>query len=415
MRLVIGARHTSSPSRPMSDESVLDHERSVRERYAKAALAPEAALCCPTSYDPQFLKILPDEIVAKDYGCGDPSQYVRQGETVVDLGSGAGKICYILSQKVGAEGRVIGVDVNDDMLALARKYQAEMAGKIGHDNVQFRKARIQDMALDLDAMAPWLQQNPVQDIDGMSALEQEQQRLRKEAPAVADASVDVIVSNCVLNLVKPDDKAHLFADMFRVLKRGGRCVISDIVCDEEPTDKIKNDPELWSGCIAGAFGEAEFLRRFEEAGFYGVEVLERQQEPWQVVDGIEFRSLTVQAFKGKQGVCLERNQAVVYRGPWRSIQDDDGHTYLRGERMAVCDKTYQLLMSQTGPYANQFDGIVPLVEVPLADAGTFACQADSLRDPRVTKGVGYRATKSLAGEASASKGDAGDCSGPSCC
>jgi arsenite methyltransferase len=395
----------------MTDETLLDHERSVRERYAAAAQAPEAALCCPTSYDPQFLKILPEEIIEKDYGCGDPSQFVRVGETVVDLGSGAGKICYILSQKVGPTGAVIGVDVNDDMLALARKYQAEMATKIGHDNVTFKKARIQDMALDLDAMAVWLAKNPVADLDGMRALEAEQQRLRRSAPAVADDSVDVIVSNCVLNLVKPDDKAQLFADMFRVLKRGGRCVISDIVCDEEPTEQIKNDAELWSGCIAGAFGEAEFLRRFEEAGFYGVQILERQQEPWQVVDGIEFRSLTVQAWKGKQGVCLERNQAVVYRGPWRSVKDDDGHEYLRGERMAVCDKTFQILMHATGPYAGMFDGIEPLVEVPLADAGLFACNVDGLRDPRVTKGALYRKTDRIG------KGEpkAADCSGPSCC
>ena len=395
----------------MSDESLLDaspldHERSVRERYAKAAQAPEAALCCPTSYDPALLKILPDEIVAKDYGCGDPSQYVQAGETVVDLGSGAGKICYILSQKVGAQGRVIGVDVNDDMLALARKYQREMADKIGYGNVAFKKARIQDTALDLDALGEWIVRHPVTDLAGLSALEEEQARLRQAAPAVAAGSVDVIVSNCVLNLVKPEDKAPLFDDMFRMLRRGGRCVISDIVCDEEPTDAIKNDPELWSGCIAGAFGEAEFLRRFEQAGFYGIEVLERENAPWRVVDGIEFRSLTVRAFKGKQGPCLERNQAVVYKGPFSSVRDDDGHEYLRGERMAVCDKTYHLLTSASGPYAGLFDGVEPRVEVPLAEAGPFPCDGSQIRDPRVSKGADYRATSAV---------QDGDCGDSSCC
>ena len=394
----------------MSDETLLDHESSVRVRYGAAAQAPEAALCCPTNYDPTFLRLLPDEIVAKDYGCGDPSQYVHAGETVVDLGSGAGKICYILSQRVGAEGRVIGVDVNDDMLALARKYRGEMADKIGYDNVTFRKARIQDMGLDLDAMQSWLAEHPVSSLDGLRALEAEQQRLRREAPAVAADSIDVIVSNCVLNLVRPDDKAQLFRDMFRVLKRGGRAVISDIVCDEEPTDAIKRDPDLWSGCIAGAFREDEFLRAFEQAGFYGVEVLEREAEPWQVVDGIEFRSLTVRAFKGKEGPCLERNQAVVYRGPWRSVRDDDGHEFRRGERMAVCDKTFRIMTNPKGPYAAQVDGIVPRVEVPLAEAGPFGCSGSERRDPRVTKGEDYRATS---GPQSAA--EPGDCSGPSCC
>lgn len=387
--------------------SVLDHEVSVRDRYAAAAQRPEAALCCPTKYDARFLRILPEEIVAKDYGCGDPSQHVEAGETVVDLGSGAGKICYILSQKTGPSGRVIGVDMNDDMLALARKYRGEMAQKIGHANVDFRKARIQDMALDLERVAAWLERNPVRDLAGLAAYERHCEWLRQHEPAVADGIADVVVSNCVLNLVRPQDKATLFADMFRVLKRGGRAVISDIVCDEEPSDAVRNDPDLWSGCIAGAFTETGFLQAFERAGFYGIEILERAAEPWQVVDGVEFRSLTVRAYRGKDGPCLERNQAVVYQGPFRQVADDDGHTYRRGERIAVCDKTYQILTSARGPYAGAFAPVPPLVEVPLAEAGPFGCQGTVVRDPRVTKGTDYRATK-LAG-------DGGACGDGACC
>src|SRR5262245_46763488 len=96
-------------------DATLDTEKAVRERYSGGAQAKEDALCCPVSYDPQYLKALPDEILERDYGCGDPSQYVKRGETVLDLGSGAGKICYIASQVAGPEGRVIGVDMNDDM------------------------------------------------------------------------------------------------------------------------------------------------------------------------------------------------------------------------------------------------------------------------------------------------------------
>ncbi len=90
----------------------LDVEAVVRERYASASNAVEPALCCPVDYDPQFLKVLPAEIIERDYGCGDPSAFVRAGETVLDLGSGGGKICYIASQIVGGNGKVIGVDTN---------------------------------------------------------------------------------------------------------------------------------------------------------------------------------------------------------------------------------------------------------------------------------------------------------------
>jgi SAM-dependent methyltransferase len=394
-------------SRQSPAESVLDHERAVRSRYAAAAEQREAALCCPTQYDARYLRILPEEILAKDYGCGDPSQFVDAGETVVDLGSGAGKICYILSQKVGPTGQVIGVDMNDTMLALARKHQDEMARRIGHANVRFRKARIQDMGLDLEQLDAWLQQHPVRDLGGLQALEQERMRLRAEAPAVADGIADVVVSNCVLNLVRPEDKALLFADMFRVLKRGGRAVISDIVCDEDPTPAIRNDPDLWSGCIAGAFREDEFLRAFERAGFYGIEIIERAAEPWQVVDGIEFRSVTVRAFRGKDGPCLERNQALVYRGPWRAVEDDDGHKFRRGERVAVCDKAFQLMTAANGPYAGEFDAISPRVEIAVEAAQPFACKDMALRDPRVTKGADYRATETL--------GPGASCSDGSCC
>ncbi|MDH3529561.1 MAG: methyltransferase domain-containing protein, partial [Acidobacteriota bacterium] len=121
----------------------LDVEAAVRSRYQKAASEVEPALCCPVDYDPQFLEILPGEIIERDYGCGDPSAYVREGDIVLDLGSGGGKICYIASQIVGAEGSVIGVDTNTEMLGLARKYKNDLSAKIGYDNVEFRYGKIQ--------------------------------------------------------------------------------------------------------------------------------------------------------------------------------------------------------------------------------------------------------------------------------
>jgi arsenite methyltransferase len=361
-------------------------ENQVLDRYARGAQAVEPELCCPTDdYESQYLRLLPREIIEKDYGCGNPSKWARPGDVVVDLGSGAGKACYILSQKVGPDGQVIGVDFNDAMLRLSRGYLHEMAQKIGCGNVRFAKGKIQDLALDLEAAQQFLDAHPVRTIEDLHAFEAECQRLRREQPMIPSASVDLVVSNCVLNLVRPADKQQLFSEIFRVLNRGGRAVISDIVCDEDPTPAILQDPALWSGCISGAFREDMLPRMFEEAGFHGIEILARQDEPWRVIDGIEFRPMTIRAFKGKHGPCLERNQAVIYKGPWKCVCDDDGHTYHRGQRMAVCDKTFRLLTDAHGPYAGQLIGLEPANGVPIDQARPFNCSVDAVRDPRATK------------------------------
>ncbi len=390
-----------------SNSAAYNIEDAVLERYQEGAREAQASLCCPTEYDGRYLELLPAEIIEKDYGCGDPSRYVRSGETVVDLGSGAGKICYILSQKVGESGRVIGVDFNDEMLNLARKYQPEITKKIGHKNVDFVKGKIQDLALNLDLVQTWLNQNPIATLEQVSEFEAYCDRLRQEQPLVESDSVDVVVSNCVLNLVRPQDKQQLFQELYRVLKRGGRVVISDIVCDEEPTPEMINDPELWSGCLSGAFREDTFLKMFEKVGFYGIEILSRQEEPWQVIDGIEFRSLTVRAFKGKEGECWERNQAVIYKGPWKQVRDDDGHVYERGQRMAVCDKTFQILTQSESPYCEDVIPVLPHTEVPLEAATAFDCKRSSIRAPRETKGLEYRETRT--NDASVCSSDGGCC------
>lgn len=382
-------------------------ETAVLDRYKAGAKEVQPTLCCPTEYEGNYVENLPEEIIEKDYGCGDPTRYVSPGETVVDLGSGAGKNCYILAQKIGAEGKIIGVDFNDEMLSLARKYQEPMAAKLGYNNTKFVKGKIQDLGLDLDLLDGWLKANPINSIDGISAFEAEGDRLRQEQTLIPDNTVDVVISNCVLNLVRPQDKKQLFQEIHRVLKRGGRAVISDIVCDENPTPEILNDPELWSGCIAGAFREDEFLEMFAAAGFYGIEILTRQEEPWQVVNGIEFRSLTVRAFKGKEGVCLERNQAVIYKGPWKQVVDDDGNVLNRGQRMAVCDKTFKIYTDEKGPYHRDILGIEPLENIPLESAGVFDCRGSQVRDPKETKGADYRA--------SVDNSDAGCCAPSDCC
>ena len=365
-------------------------EASVYQRYAAAAESVEPALCCPVQYSTELLEVIPQEIIDKDYGCGDPTPFVRAGDTVLDLGSGGGKLCYIAAQVVGREGRVIGVDCNREMLGLARKHAPTVAQRLGYSNVDFRYGLIQDLKLDLEQLAVELSEHPVTDPAGYLALRHAEEHLRKERPLIADDSVDCVLSNCVLNLVRQQDRRQLFAEIFRVLRWGGRAAISDIVSDEAVPQRLQRDPELWSGCITGAFREDEFLKAFEDAGFHGIEMVKRESAPWRTVEGIEFRSVTVVAYKGKQGPCLERNQALIYRGPFKKVEDDDGHIYRRGDRMAVCDKTYRLL--QQAPYEGMFAAIDPRETIPLEEARPFDCRRNAKRDPRETKGHAYDAT-----------------------
>jgi ubiquinone/menaquinone biosynthesis C-methylase UbiE len=369
-------------------------ESAVQSRYAAAAKAPEAALCCPVEYHRRYLEIIPVEVIEKDYGCGDPSRYVKPGETVLDLGSGTGKICFIAAQVVGPTGHVIGVDMTDDMLEVARRNAPIVAERLGCANVEFRKGRIQDLGLDLEILDAELKKNPITNANNFLRAQELAAELRVSHPLVRDDSVDVVVSNCVLNLVEPQDKPRLFAEICRVLKKGGRAVISDIVSDEDVPEAMQQDPTLWSGCISGALREDLFMKAFEDAGFYGVRLLKRDAQPWQTVQGIEFRSLTVEAFKGKQGECRELNQAVIYRGPFREVLDDDGHRLRRGERVAVCDKTFQLY--RKSPYADFFEFVEPRVPVKPEEAKPYDCGRTKLRHPRETKGLDYDATTEAA-------------------
>ena len=255
-------------------------EIAVLKRYAAAAQNKEKALCCAVDYNAKYLEAIPEEVVELDYGCGDPSQYLHEGETVLDLGSGTGKICFIASQVVGSEGRVIGVDLTDEMLEIARRNAPIVAKNVGHANVEFRKGRIQDLALDFELLDAELKNGSHTELEAETIAE----RLRVQTPMIDSCSVDVVVSNCVLNLVASSEKRQLFAELFRVLKPGGRAVISDIVgSDDVPVD-LQKDPELWSGCISGAL---------------------REEKVWQHVGGIDFRSVTVEARKPGGDVVLK--------------------------------------------------------------------------------------------------------------
>lgn len=375
---------------------------SVQERYSKAAQEFEPGLCCPVDYDPQYLAVIPREVLDRDYGCGDPVSFVKEGEVVLDLGSGGGKVCFIASQIVGPTGRVIGVDMNDDMLSLARGAQVTVAEQLGYDNVLFLKGQIEDLQLDQDAVDELLKARRITSYDDLQQLEAELARMRQALPLIPTGSVDVVISNCVLNLVAPGAKQRLFRELHRVLKRGGRAVISDIVSDEDVPLKLQQDSELWSGCYSGALREDAFLDAFTAAGLYGTTVLRRDAEPWHVVKGIEFRSVTTVSYKGKEGACWDHKQAVIYRGPFKQVQDDDGHLFERGARAAVCQKTYDILTRD--PYTNWFDPVAPSLPVSPEQAQPFPCDRPFfVREPSETKG-------STAGQAGVES-----CSDSSCC
>ena len=292
-------------------------ESAVRDRYAKAARQKEAALCCPVDYDARYLDVLPEEVIEKDYGCGDPSRYLKSGETVLDLGSGTGKICFIAAQIVGAQGRVIGVDMTDEMLAVARRNAPIVAKRIGYANVFFHKARIQDLDLDLEGVEARLRTHPPSDLDSFLALQDWTASLRRKQPLIADGVVDVVVSNCVLNLVESHAKRRLFAEVFRVLNPNeGRAVISDIVSSKRVPEHLQADPELWSGCISGALTETAFTEAFKDVGFSAVSILKSDSKPWRTVEGIDFYAVTLEAVKttSKAPIMSSEGEVAVQSG-----------------------------------------------------------------------------------------------------
>jgi len=293
-------------------------EAAVARRYAAAARALEPALCCAVSYDASLLEVIPAEVIERDYGCGDPSRHVGEGEVVLDLGSGSGKTCFIASQGVGPSGQVFGVDANDEMLSLARGARQRVAAAVGYDNVRFLKARIQDLALDLERLDRWLAEQSITDATSWCRAEETFRGWRAREPLVASDSIDIVVSNCVLNLVHPDDRRSLFAELARVLKPGGRAVISDIVASADVPGHLQQDLSLWSGCVSGAYREDRFCEAFGQAGLVRVEVLDRQDEPWTVVEGIEFRSVTVSAWcpeLSSEAGLSEPGAGIEWTGP----------------------------------------------------------------------------------------------------
>lgn len=321
-------------------EEVVDRSRAeVREFYGHAAEQPQAELCCPVRPDAEDLAHIPPEVVERFYGCGSPVSAAapQPGETLVDLGSGAGIDCFIASRRVGAGGRVFGIDMTEQMLGVALESQPKVAATLGYDNVEFRRGFLERIPLDT-------------------------------------ASADIVTSNCVINL--SPDKPAVFREIWRVLRDQGRAVIADIVADTEVPPKMRADGQLWGECISGALSEDALLAAFERAGFYGAAILKKTF--WREVEGTRFYSVTVRGFKyEKKAGCTYIGQWATYLGPMKAVVDEEGHLFPRGVPVEVCTDTAAKLGG--GPYAANFavaDGLHSRADIT-AGADTAACTRGS--------------------------------------
>ncbi len=227
-------------------EAVQERYGSIAERVNVMQPSPASSCCGDTSqsaadcgcssklYDPQLLESLPVDVTGLSLGCGDPVSIatLREGETVLDLGSGGGIDCFLAAKQVGPNGYVIGVDMTPQMLAKANANKVKM----GVENVEFRKGYIEDLP-------------------------------------VRDSTIDVVMSNCVINL--SPDKASVFADVFRVLKPGGRVSISDIVTEGEFSPEQRANMTNWAECVSGAIDVDLYTDLMRTAGFVNIQIVDK--------------------------------------------------------------------------------------------------------------------------------------------
>ncbi len=216
-------------------------------------------------YESDLLSDLPDDVAGFSLGCGDPITLaeLQPGEMVLDLGSGGGLDCFLASKQVGESGFVIGIDMTPEMLERA----TASAQRMGIGNVEFRKGYLEDLPVDND-------------------------------------SVDVIISNCVINL--SPDKLKVFAEMFRILKPGGRVSVSDIVTSGELPEDVRNDMLAWGACIAGALEMDEYIQGLEQVGFEDVSLVAKTGDG-ELLEGIPQDSLFSASITARKPLSPEFN------------------------------------------------------------------------------------------------------------
>ena len=265
---------------------------TVREFYARAAGQANEDIVNPYAPLQAEARFIPAVSRQRSYGCGSPVQDagLTPGETLVDLGSGSGVECFQAAKMVGPTGRVFGIDMTDEMLALASSSRIQVGRELGYDNVTFHKGFL-------------------------------------EAIPLADGVADAVISNCVINLSA--DKRRTLHEAFRILKPGGRLVVADIVTDDHIPVQIKNNEKFRGECLGGAMRQEELMAMLRAAGFAAVRLLKRF--PYRQVGSTSFYSLTFAAVKSAGGQMAE----VIYRGPFAAVHTESGELLLKGKKTRV--------------------------------------------------------------------------------
>lgn len=274
--------------------------------------------CCVAEYDPALMRPITDEVKEKRYGCGSPIPDLAEGRTVLDLGCGAGIDVFIAAQLVGPSGRAIGVDMTAEQLAVARRNVEPIMKNLGfaRPNVEFLEGRIEEIP-------------------------------------VESHSVDVVISNCVINL--SNHKQRVFEEIRRVLKPGGEFLIADIVADRRIPARLASDARLFSECLTGAAYAQDLRRTMQAAGFQDVRTVSTRRLG-DVIEGIHFDSVKLRGFKLElEDTCEDYGQVAVYRGTIPGMKDgyvlDRGHVFTSGMPMRVCKNTADMLLgSRLAPH-----------------------------------------------------------------
>ena len=301
--------------------------------------------CCSPESMPAYLRgwlgEIPSEVTDRFYGCGSPIPAAAFGATVVDLGCGTGRDAFLASRLVGPAGRVMGIDMTPQQLAVAERSIAEHRKVSGLDNVEFRLGSIEDLA---DA-------------------------------GIVDGSIDVVISNCVLNLA--GDKARVLSEVFRALKPGGELYFSDVFADRRIPEALLQDPVLRGECLSGALYMEDFRRLLLDLGCADFRIVARSPVPLldadieAVIGHVRFESITVRAFKlHLEDRCEDYGQVASYRGtiphhPHAFVLDDHHH-FETGRPMLVCGNTADMLAETR--YGEHFT-----VTARGAHSGLFGC------------------------------------------
>lgn len=302
---------------------------SVQDYYGKVLASNKdlkTSACCVAEAPPEpirsILQSIHPEVLEKFYGCGFPIPALLTGLTVLDLGSGSGRDCFVLSKLVGPKGRVIGVDMTKNQVATAEKYRDFHAKAFDYSasNVEFRQGYIEDLA----------------------------------SVGIETGSVDLVISNCVINLSPA--KEQVFAEIFRVLKPGGELYFSDVFSSQRIPKHLKNDPILLGECLGGALYIEDFRRMLSKIGCHDYRVLAKSKititdpEIYDKIGMLDFYSFTIRAFKlDLEDRCEDYGQIASYLGSIDELPHsfilDDHHIFKTGRPALVCSNTAAMLQN----------------------------------------------------------------------